>query len=543
MSVFVGLGCWCGAISLFAILPLAAQDFGPPVQFGAVNGDAIRETSGMILSRRNPGVAYVHNDGSSDRLFAIRTNGQWLATLRLGEEVEDFEEIDLGPGPRPFTSYLYAGDIGDNAPARESIRVLRAPEPAVYDYFAAEPVSDTLAEVEIITLQYPDGVFDAEAMFVDPVSGDLLVITKQSGVARVYRAAAASLVDDAEVTLEFVREVNFDAASAAAISPDGREIILRQEDSALLWRRNPGQSIEEALVVSPVTVPVIGRPGEPNGESIAFSPDNSGYFTLSEGEFQPVHFFPRQSESHYRPPWLLIAPGATWRYLDDGSDQGLAWRGEDFDDSAWLEGEAQLGYGHGDERTVIDFGADEDDKRVTTYFRRRFTIENPLLLSNAVVSLVFDDGAAVYLNGVEVWRQNLPAGAGSAERALESGSSLENAWQNFSVATSLLRAGENTVAVEVHRRSLSENDLSFDLQLTAEMLQEPWRFAGPPRPVGAGRIALDIEGPEGGSAALEFSSDLESWAEVAVVASPEGRISFTNSVPAGASNIFFRLAP
>ena len=65
----------------------------------------------------------------------------------------------------------------------------------------------------------------------------------------------------------------------------------------------------------------------------------------------------------------LIALGAEWRYLDDGSDQGTAWRGLNFDDSGWQSGAAELGFGEGDEATVLARGA------ITYYFRHGFTAD------------------------------------------------------------------------------------------------------------------------------------------------------------------------
>src|SRR5262245_10558647 len=50
---------------------------------------------------------------------------------------------------------------------------------------------------------------------------------------------------------------------------------------------------------------------------------------------------------------VLVPAGATWRYLDDGSDPGITWRSAAFDDAAWRFGPAQLGYGDSDEATAI----------------------------------------------------------------------------------------------------------------------------------------------------------------------------------------------
>src|SRR5207249_5049599 len=101
------------------------------------------------------------------------------------------------------------------------------------------------------------------------------------------------------------------------------------------------------------------------------------------------------------PQAVLLTNGASWRYLDDGSDQGTGWRAVDFDDSAWAAGPAQLGYGDGDEATVVSFGADPNLKYITTYFRHAFMMTNSADFSALTVQLLRDDGGVVYLNGVE----------------------------------------------------------------------------------------------------------------------------------------------
>src|SRR5688572_7523744 len=105
---------------------------------------------------------------------------------------------------------------------------------------------------------------------------------------------------------------------------------------------------------------------------------------------------------------VLVPAGSIWKYLDDGSDQGIAWRTIDYEDDGWLSGPAQLGYGDGDEATTVEFGPDEDSKYVTTYFRHVFELTDTNGLTNLVVRLLRDDGGIVYLNGVEVFRHNMP---------------------------------------------------------------------------------------------------------------------------------------
>ena len=106
----------------------------------------------------------------------------------------------------------------------------------------------------------------------------------------------------------------------------------------------------------------------------------------------------------------LVPTGATWKYLANGTDQGTAWRATSFNDTTWPSGPAQLGYGDGDEATVVPFGPDANNKFITTYFRRAFNVTNASLFTGVTLRVMRDDGAVVYLNGVEVWRTNMPTG-------------------------------------------------------------------------------------------------------------------------------------
>jgi hypothetical protein len=399
-------------LSMPAFARAESSQFGTGLAFGEISESGLTELSGIAASRNNPGVLWVHNDRARDHVYAVSTNGQFLARWSFGDEIADFEDIAMGPGPSPELAYLYCGDIGDNSATRTSIRVYRAAEPAVYQYQAAEPVTAKFPAVEKFTLLYPDESQNAEAILIDPLTGDLYIATKASGRSRLYRAEQGQLQDGATATLTFVMQLDFDVVSGGDISSDGREIVLRQEEFALLWKRALGQSVPEALRADPFPVPVIGTPLEPNGEAIGFAPDGSGYFTVSEGLFPVIYFFPRTSPPLTRPLRTLVERGGTWRYRDDGSDQGTAWRSPDFNDLSWAGGAAQFGYGDSDEQTVIRYGSNKDAKHVTTYFRKEFEVARPGEFDALQIRVLFDDGIAVYLNGVEISAPE--PGAGSA---------------------------------------------------------------------------------------------------------------------------------
>src|SRR6187402_1029000 len=88
----------------------------------------------------------------------------------------------------------------------------------------------------------------------------------------------------------------------------------------------------------------------------------------------------------------LIPGGSIWRYDDSGTDLGSAWRAGAYNDAGWSTGSAQLGYGDGDESTVISYGTSSTNKRITYYFRRQFTVTSPAF-SALTLRYVRDDGA------------------------------------------------------------------------------------------------------------------------------------------------------
>jgi hypothetical protein len=176
---------------------------------------------------------------------------------------------------------------------------------------------------------------------------------------------------------------------------------------------------------------------------------------------------------------ILVANGGIWKYLDDGSDQGTAWRAPTFVDTAWNSGPAELGYGDVDNNrppiTTVGFGPNAATKYVTTYFRHKFNVGNPADYTNLIVRLLRDDGGVVYINGTEVFRSHMTnaafttyttlAGLAAAGPAAPDDGTI---YQETNATPSVLVSGENTVAVEIHQDALNSSDISFDLMLWAQ---------------------------------------------------------------------------
>ena len=140
---------------------------------------------------------------------------------------------------------------------------------------------------------------------------------------------------------------------------------------------------------------------------------------------------------------MLIPAGSAWKYNDSGTDLGTAWRAAGLQRRGWPSGPAQLGYGDGDEATVLSYGSSTTNRDITYYFRRSFTVANPAALRALTVRFVRDDGCVIYLNGVEVVRSNMPTGTISyTTRATTAiGGADESAWQEAPLDPSLLVAG------------------------------------------------------------------------------------------------------
>ena len=163
----------------------------------------------------------------------------------------------------------------------------------------------------------------------------------------------------------------------------------------------------------------------------------------------------------------LISAESFWTFLDNGSNQGTSWSQPGFNDGAWGFGPAPLGYGGsvGELATVVGYGPNAANKFVTTYFRQTFEIGNPETFTVLRLNVKRDDGVAVYLNGVEVFRNNLANGALFTTRATNA-TDNGSVYQTTTVNPLLLVPGDNIIAAEIHQGpSPSDPDIRFALEL------------------------------------------------------------------------------
>ena len=255
---------------------------------GSVQSDLINEASGLSASRKNSGVLWTHNDsGDLPRIFAMNLSGDHLGVFNLqNAENYDWEDIAAGPGPVEGEKYLYIGDIGDNSKVRSSVSVYRMQEPVVDQNQTA--ITMDVSDVDKLIMQYPDNqTYDAETLMIDPVSGDIFIVTKnKSGSSKVFRNPSPHSSNTA-VTLEEVATVGLGtsilyAITGGDISADGGMIILRSYSNAVILDRVISADLGSAFSGVKCYVPVNESLAQ-QGEAIAFDPDGNGYTTVIEG--------------------------------------------------------------------------------------------------------------------------------------------------------------------------------------------------------------------------------------------------------------------
>jgi len=235
----------------------------------------IDEASGIVRSILNDGILWTHNDsGGEASVYAIDTQGNLIATLQLpGVKNRDWEDIAIYQEPKSGESYLYIGEIGDNSARYPSIFVYKVPEPLFIN-------ADSLyiaQRVEKFEIKYEDGARDAEALFIDPASGDIYIISKREEQVGMYRVQAPdsnklnTALKTATLPLSWV--------TAADISPDGKKLLVKTYTSIWQYKLNRDKNGLIILKPRPKTLPYRV---EPQGEAVCFDKKGKGYFTLSE---------------------------------------------------------------------------------------------------------------------------------------------------------------------------------------------------------------------------------------------------------------------
>lgn len=260
---------------------------------GVLDNNEINEASGLVSSIKNPGMLWTHNDsGDKARVFLIDDAARHKKTFYLkGIKNRDWEDIAIGPGPEKDKSYVYVADIGDNLGIFKYKYIYRFQEPSLTE----RNVNDTIRQVDTIQFQLSDQPRDTEAIAVDPANGDIYIFSKrEEKQVNVYLLTYPQSAKEIN-TAKLITRIPYTQIVAADISPDGKELLLKNYGNVYYWKKEGDESITELLGKQPLVLPYAE---EPQGEAIAFDRKGKGYYTLSEaamGRSAHLMFYKRKS--------------------------------------------------------------------------------------------------------------------------------------------------------------------------------------------------------------------------------------------------------
>jgi len=272
-----------------------SKRFSEATSAGVIKTDLLREASGMVCSRNNPGMIWVINDsGNTPDLHLVDKEGELIQIFRIDNTFNfDWEDLAIYTNTQTAENSLFIGDIGDNFAIRDHIKVFELEEPVYTD----SELPDTILEIKnTYCFKYEDGPRDAETLMIDPINGEILIISKREQNVRIYRPAQP-LVDCDTIQLEYLNSIPFYNVTAGDISINGQEILLKNYNAVFYWQRDADATIVQTLLKPHELLQYVP---EPQGESIAWNITGTGYYTLSEknGPNPQILYYYKRLEVH-----------------------------------------------------------------------------------------------------------------------------------------------------------------------------------------------------------------------------------------------------
>jgi len=250
-----------------------------PIRFehtGFFASPRLSESSGVAVSRNNPGVLWTHNDsGDEPVVYATDLSGRDLGRIRVsGAEAVDWEDIAVGPCPAPAgaEACLYVADTGDNFEARSTAGIYIFPEPLVPD--GGLTSAERTDQARLVRIHYSDGPHDVEALAIRP-NGDALLISKgRSGPIVVYSIPGAQMTEQSVIaspidTLPIDTSVGLiNQVTGAAVSADGERLVVRTYTQLWFYR------FEASGRIHAIGLPCQVGLRQPQGEAVDFLDGN-----------------------------------------------------------------------------------------------------------------------------------------------------------------------------------------------------------------------------------------------------------------------------
>ncbi len=176
-----------------------------------------------------------------------------------------------------------------------------------------------------------------------------------------------------------------------------------------------------------------------------------------------------------------VLPATNFKYTVPAANIAN-WTSTLFNDAAWTSGQCGIGFGDGDDVSVVPNGT------LSVYVRKTFTLVDTSTILNGIFNIDYDDGFVAYLNGTEICRNGLanasPAyndpASQSHEAQMYQNGGPEYYFINQNLFKSLIRNGTNVLAIEVHNESAGSSDLSCIPFLNIEISNNVYNYSPTP---------------------------------------------------------------
>lgn len=257
---------------------------------GVIEYSKLDENSGMVVGLENPDIIWAINDGKSNEIYGFDKFGKSRTIINFKKDllnndsdVEDIAILRIGG-----LSYIALADIGDNDSNRETCNILLVPEPNSKSL--DKEVEIKSKDIIKIEFNYNDGARDAECLLADPISHNLYIVSKRELNARLYELKFP-FDNNKTNTFQFIStfpfgnnpDKDFTGVTAGDISKDGTKILIKDYNNIWYFQKLENESIVKALSKSPQKIKAYSYSlEEPQGESVCWEFDNSGFYTASE---------------------------------------------------------------------------------------------------------------------------------------------------------------------------------------------------------------------------------------------------------------------
>jgi hypothetical protein len=230
----------------------------------------VNEISGIADSKINSGYIWGQEDsGTPPQIYLIKHDGTVVKKIYLkGITNRDWEDMAL------FNNEIYIAETGDNSQVYPDYKFYKFAEPSA--------ATDTVSSIETISFTYPDGSHDAEAFLIDPASKNIFIITKRDNPSKIYKL---SYPYGSSNTVSYVGSLPYTGVVSAAMSADGKELVVKTYISLFYYSHAQGESLDQSLQKTYTSLKYVV---EPQGEAVGFAADGSGFYTLSEKAFSSI---------------------------------------------------------------------------------------------------------------------------------------------------------------------------------------------------------------------------------------------------------------